>query len=472
METVALSREPAEERALTSLLHLLHTEYGFDFNAHKRPSVLRRVRRRVTAVGLSSITDYRDFIAQRPSELPKLYDMLLINVTSFFRDPDAWEALADALPSAVTRGGEQPVRVWSAGCSSGEEAYTLAIMLREWLGAEAFARRVQIFATDVDEEVVEIAHRATYRSKALANLPAELVARYFTSSGEVATVVDELRRAIVFGRHDLVGDAPLQHVDILACRNALMYFNPETQHRILHKLHFALNPEGLLMLGKAEMLLSQSDLFSAVDAKMRLFSRAPVERKAPENSEAASLRLELEALQRAGQGELAYVTERLRKTIALLDTTREELFTTTEELAATGEELVAMNEELCRRGGELDRTSVLLSNLLGSLRIGVAVLDRELVVSVWNDRMAALCRRPASEVERRAFFELDVCLPVDEITSAARTCLETGTPSVLTIDDEGERDETIRCVVSIHPLRGAMAPKWPAGVMVLVEEVV
>lgn len=609
IEDLAFSRESTEERALESLLHRLHSEYGFDFTVHKRPSVLRRVRRRVSAVGLTAVAEYREYVDSHPDELPKLFDMLLINVTAFFRDPEVWDALATVLPDVISRGGDRPIRVWSAGCSSGEEPYTLAIVLREWLGEAAFSRRVQIFATDVDEDVLELAHRAVYPTKSLASISPELVARHFVTHGETSAVSDELRRVVVFGRHDLVTDPPLQRVDVIACRNALMYFNSEAQGRILQKLQFSLNEHGILVLGKAEMLLSHSELFASVDAKMRLFTRAPAasRRKSAESngvdgprrladawtraafdahasaslvvdaagntvlanraargvfsfrpedigrpvgelvkrmpveamlaaaqrairerrgvdveaieetlpsgakafvdvrvtpissedgqngaqltlvdstrtrqveSELRRSRLELEGLQRAALAaetdgaraleELEYVTEKLQRTTAMLDATRDELAATNEELAATSEELATMNEELCRRGVDLHRANMLLGDVLGSLRTGVAVLDRELCVSICNTKMAALCQRPVSEVERRSLSELDVRLPMSEIASAARTCLESGDASVLTIDASRPCDDTIPCVVSIHPLRGVK----PSGVIVLVEEVV
>ena len=274
-----------DERDLETLLNFLHRDRGFDFTGHKRPSLLRRVRRRMSAVGLGSIAEYRDYLELHEDELGHLFDVLLINVTAFYRDPPAWEALARRLPSIVAPDPASPIRVWSAGCSSGEEPYTLAMVLCEALGAEAFQRRVKIYATDIDEEALAQARLATYSDKALESVPPGLVEKYFARSGEGFVFKKELRRDVVFGRHDLLQDAPIPRIDVLTCRNALMYFDAETQERILQRLRFSVNPRGVLLLGKAEMLLSHAKLFAPVDLKMRLFTpiTKPPRRRGPKS---------------------------------------------------------------------------------------------------------------------------------------------------------------------------------------------
>ncbi len=264
----------ADERELQILLDFLHRERGFDFTGHKRPSLMRRIRRRMSVVGVATLGEYRDYLELHEDELGQLFNVLLINVTAFFRDPAAWQALAERIPSIVDRDPSAPIRVWSAGCSSGEEPYTLAMVLCEVLGEEAFSRRVKIYATDIDEEALAHARLATYPAKALESVSPELVDKYFTPSGESVVFKKELRSDVIFGRHDLLQDAPIPRIDILACRNALMYFNAETQERILQRLQFSVLPRGVLFLGKAEMLLSHAKLFVPIDLKMRLFSPA------------------------------------------------------------------------------------------------------------------------------------------------------------------------------------------------------
>src|SRR5262249_52950526 len=155
----------------------------------------------------------------------------------------------------------QAIRIWCAGCASGQEAYTLAMILAELVGDDDFQQRVKIYATDVDEDALSYARQATFTERELRGVREDLVEKYFERNGQRFAFKKELRRAVIFGRNDLVQDAPISHVDLLSCRNTLMYFNAEAQSEILNRLHFALRPDGTLFLGKAEMLLSHTGLF-------------------------------------------------------------------------------------------------------------------------------------------------------------------------------------------------------------------
>jgi two-component system CheB/CheR fusion protein len=168
-----------------------------------------------------------------------------------------------------------PIRVWSAGCASGEEAYSLAILLAELVGVDDFRNRVKVYATDVDEEQLAEARQAAYSEEALAGLSPDWRERYFEANGNKYAFRKDLRRSVIFGRNDLVQDAPISRIDLLVCRNTLMYFNAETQARILSRFHFALGDGGVLFLGKAEMLLSHSSLFVPTDLKRRIFRKVP-----------------------------------------------------------------------------------------------------------------------------------------------------------------------------------------------------
>jgi two-component system CheB/CheR fusion protein len=275
---------PAEDAdpAFEALLAYLHEERGFDFTGYKRASLMRRMERSMAAAGIETFEAYHDYLVLNPDEFGRLFDRVLINVTSFFRDPDSWDYLQhDLLPDSVLA-TDRPVRAWVAGCASGEEAYTLAIVLAEVLGIDAFRQRVKIYATDVDEDALAHARSATYAAKDLQHVPDSLRETYFESSGARFLVRKELRRAVIFGRNDLVKDAPISHVDVLTCRNTLMYFNAETQAEILNRLHFALRPDGCLFLGKAEMLLSHSTYFRPIELRRRFFKKvasAPRDRR-------------------------------------------------------------------------------------------------------------------------------------------------------------------------------------------------
>jgi two-component system CheB/CheR fusion protein len=263
--------DPAFE---TLLVHLRDTR-GFDFTGYKRTSLSRRVDRRMAQVDVPSYIDYLDYLELHPEEFTALFNTILINVTGFFRDPEAWELLRDeVLPQLIAaKGPQEPLRVWSAGCAGGQEAYTLAILLAELLGPEAFRDRVKIYATDVDEKGLNQARHAIYDEREVRGVPRNLLERYFERQGQHYTFRKDLRRSVIFGRNDLVQDAPISRVDLLVCRNTLMYLTAETQARILGRFHFALGGTGALFLGKAEMLLSHGRLFVPIDLKRRVFRK-------------------------------------------------------------------------------------------------------------------------------------------------------------------------------------------------------
>jgi two-component system, chemotaxis family, CheB/CheR fusion protein len=258
----------------TLLVHLRDTR-GFDFTGYKRSSLSRRVERRMAQVGVTDHGEYLDFLELHGEEFTALFNTILINVTGFFRDPEAWEFVrAEVLPALLAaKGPREPLRVWSAGCAGGQEAYTLAMVLAELMGPEEFRARVKIYATDVDEAGLTQARHAAYDEREVRGIPAELREKYFERHGQVFTFRKDLRRAVIFGRNDLVQDAPISRVDLLVCRNSLMYLTAETQARILARFHFALNASGALFLGKAEMLLSHGGLFTPIDLKRRVFRK-------------------------------------------------------------------------------------------------------------------------------------------------------------------------------------------------------
>ena len=256
------------------LVHVRETR-GFDFTGYKRSSLMRRVGRRMSQVSVSDYGDYLDYLQVHPGEFEALFNTILINVTSFFRDLETWDFLATDVLARLLAEHDGTLRIWSAGCASGEEAYTLAMMMAEVVGVDQVRDRVKIYATDIDEESLVQARHATYSGNAVESLPPEMVKRYFDVTGERYTFRKDLRRSVIFGRNDLVQDAPISRIHLLVCRNTLMYFNAEIQTRVLSRFHFALVPQGILVLGKAEMLLSHADLFTPIDLKRRVFSRVP-----------------------------------------------------------------------------------------------------------------------------------------------------------------------------------------------------
>ncbi len=273
--------KPEGDEKFEALLEYLRSNRGFDFTGYKRPSLMRRLHKRMQTLELATFDDYRDYLEVHPDEFGHLFNTILINVTAFFRDAPAWEYLARETLPALLRGkpGRELVRVWSAGCASGQEAYSIAIALAEAMGEEAFRERVKIYATDVDEEALGQARFASYKADELEELPPERRERYFERVNGRYVFRTDLRRAVIFGRNDLVQDAPISRLDLLVCRNTLMYFNAETQSRILNRFHFALNGDGrgngYLFLGRAEMLLTHGNLFTPLDLKCRVFAKVP-----------------------------------------------------------------------------------------------------------------------------------------------------------------------------------------------------
>ena len=264
---------PSDDSNFESLLELIKSNRGFDFTGYKRPSLQRRINKRMQDVGLQEYPDYVVYLETHPDEFVELFNTILINVTSFFRDIDAWDHLrTEILPEVLKASAGGPLRVWSAGCSAGQEAYTIAMVLHEEMGS-AFRERVKIYATDIDEDALNYARQAAYTEREMRGMPDTYRDRYFDLSAGRYVFTPDLRRSVIFGRNDLTADAPISRIDLLLCRNTLMYFNAETQSRVVSRLGFALRQDGVLFLGKAEMLLNHANVFDAVDLKRRFFRR-------------------------------------------------------------------------------------------------------------------------------------------------------------------------------------------------------
>jgi two-component system CheB/CheR fusion protein len=269
--------DSSDRLALEALLDYLKNARGFDFTSYKRPSLARRVRRRMQEVRAEDLEEYQDYLEVHPDEFELLFDTILINVTGFFRDPEAWKVLDEQIIPAIveSKPRHEPVRAWSAGCASGEEAYTLSMLLAETLGVDEARQRVKIYATDVDTGALDLARQATYNTEAMQAVPEAMRERYFERAGGSYAFRGDLRRTVIFGRHDLLHDAPISRLDLLICRNTLIYFNRDAQKRIFARFHFALNDTGYLFLGKAEMLLGHSSLFEPLHLKHRVFAKIP-----------------------------------------------------------------------------------------------------------------------------------------------------------------------------------------------------
>jgi two-component system CheB/CheR fusion protein len=263
----------AEEPTLADLVRVLAEERAFDLRGYKSTTLERRVRRRMQQLNIKSYGEYLDHIRNDDDETGKLLDTVLINVTHFFRDVQAWEVMAkEVLPMLFS--GRPPgssFRVWSAGCATGEEAYSVAILLYEMLGPQIKDYEIKIYATDNDEGALNTARRAEYAEESLSGIRPEIREKYFT--GEPLRVVRDVRRMVIFGRSNLLTDAPISHVDLLLCRNVLIYFDAPAQAHIIRRLKYALNDGGVLFLGKSESQLKRDPEFAPINSRWRIFQR-------------------------------------------------------------------------------------------------------------------------------------------------------------------------------------------------------
>jgi two-component system, chemotaxis family, CheB/CheR fusion protein len=261
---------------LEGLLSYVRVTRGFDFATVEPQRLNDGIRERMVRVGIEGIQDYRDHLEANPGEFVDLFDAILGRAEAFFDPPDAWRYLADQIVPRIldSKDAGEPIRLWSAGCGSGEEPYSLAMIFANALGLAEYAGRVKIYATDADEAALADARRAEYSAAALANVPREQIDRWFQGNGDRATLVPQIRRAVVLGRHDLKQDPPMTGVDLVACRNVLIYFPRDTQERTLVRLHTALNDGGFIFLGRSEIVFSAERLFAPVSTVHRVLSKA------------------------------------------------------------------------------------------------------------------------------------------------------------------------------------------------------
>ena len=267
---------------LKTLLGKVRSRTKVDFSQYKEPTLWRRIERRMAANHVSTLHDYLQVVDQTPVELDKLCKDILISVTAFFRDTDAFirldKVVADILAS------KQPgddIRVWVAGCATGEEAYSLAILFSERLGAAFDQYRLQIFATDIDLDAMSLARRGVFAASSLAHMDRGRLRANFTPHGDRYEINKNLRDVVIFARQDLVQDPPFLRLDLVSCRNVLIYFQSELQARLLSVFHYALNPGAYLFLGKSEGIFQQEALFGVVDKDGRLYRRHGVSARLP-----------------------------------------------------------------------------------------------------------------------------------------------------------------------------------------------
>jgi two-component system CheB/CheR fusion protein len=263
---------------LDALLTRIRERSGIDFSSYKPATILRRLKGRMTATGRHTLADYAAYLEAEPEEYARLVSSMLIKVTEFFRDPKVWDYLAETiLPTIIdeARAESRELRLWSAGCATGEEAYSLAISVAEALRVGQGRLDVRVFATDIDRAAIAFARRGLYSSTALAGIPADIRDRYFVGADGGYEIGKRLRSMVVFGEHDLGERAPFPRIDLLLCRNVLIYFSQPMQRAALETFAYSLRPDGRLVLGPSETVASLPAPFSQEDARLCVYRRLP-----------------------------------------------------------------------------------------------------------------------------------------------------------------------------------------------------
>ncbi|MBC7849547.1 MAG: PAS domain S-box protein [Chitinophagaceae bacterium] len=288
-------RPEQQQQALREVFTQLRARTGHDFSNYKRPTLLRRIERRINVRGLNDLTSYAEYVVENPDETTALLRDLLISVTNFFRDKKAFDALErEIIPKIFQgKGPKDVVRVWIAGCATGEEAYSIAMLCAERMTDGIDGPRVQIFATDIDDMAIAVAREGLYSINDAADIAPERLRRFFNKENDQFRVRREIREMMLFANHNFLKDPPFSRVDLITCRNVLIYLNQNAQERVMETFHFALKPGGFLFLGSSESVEGSTDLYSAYNRDHYLFqSRFVSAKKYPIPESIPKLRFE------------------------------------------------------------------------------------------------------------------------------------------------------------------------------------
>lgn len=266
---------PQESDDIEKILILLRSQTGHDFSYYKPTTIVRRIKRRMAVNQLERMDDYLRFVRERPKEADTLFRELLIGVTNFFRDPDAFAALGEQAirPIVAAKSRSTPIRVWVPGCSTGEEAYSIAILFKEYLEDTQQDRKIQIFATDIDANAIESARPGIYPESIAADVPPNILRRFFRRHGISYEVDRAIRDMLVFAVQSVIKDPPFSKIDLISCRNLLIYMKSDLQKQVLPLFHYALSEGGYLFLGSSESIGDHTELFEDVDRKWKIFKR-------------------------------------------------------------------------------------------------------------------------------------------------------------------------------------------------------
>lgn len=264
--------EGINETIMQQIYRIIFEEKGVDFSQYKRSTIIRRIERRLAAVRVDTLNDYVDYLKTNVEEVTNLYYDMLIGVTEFFRDAEVFEEVKEQIRSIVEKKEQgEEIRFWSIGCSTGEEPYTLAILLSEILKEKITKYKIKIFATDIDDESLKIARNGVYAETSLLNINKELTSKYFTIQKNHFEIKKSIRELVVFSKHNIISDSPFLRTDMITCRNMLIYFNSTLQKRFFPIVHYALKDNGVLVLGKSETIGEHYDLFLTTNKILKVY---------------------------------------------------------------------------------------------------------------------------------------------------------------------------------------------------------
>ena len=294
---------------IARILTQINALYGIDFSEYRATTITRRLQRRASLCGVDDMDHYAEVVVEDRDEMDRLYSDLLIGVTQFFRDKEVFDELTSrVIPTIATR-GQKEVRVWSAGCATGEEAYSIAILLHEHFHSVGLERNIRVFATDVHEKSLAYASRGFYTAEQVASVSPQRLKTYFVERDGMYQVAPELRKLVVFSPHNVVRDAPFTKLDLITCRNLLIYLTPEAQRKVLSLFHFGLRRDAFLVLGSSESIGDLEDVYHTYDERARVFSKqrdmslGAHERVGGREARMSVPDVELPALSRAGFGD-------------------------------------------------------------------------------------------------------------------------------------------------------------------------
>lgn len=274
------NEDESKQQLLFKIFDQIRSKTGHDFGNYRRSSVLRRIERRMRVTRLTSLSDYLDFLEKSSDEIKELFKDLLISVTNFFRDPEAFETLEKkVIPKLFEdKDRDDQVRVWVPGCATGEEAYSIAILLQEHATEQDIYPEIQVFASDIDEDALRIARKGIYPASINVDVTEERLHRFFNKEGDSYRIKEDIREMVLFASHDLLQTPPFSKQDMIACRNLLIYLTPDLQEEVFKLFHYALRPNGWLFLGTSDSIIGGANLFTSFDKKLRIYRPQPTTR--------------------------------------------------------------------------------------------------------------------------------------------------------------------------------------------------